>query len=304
MAQNLIIANAQYSDVPSISIPTQGGGSASFIDTSDGTVVAEDVLADKVCYSQGVRIVGTGTGGSATKYGISIDNLLGEVNASGQLQFPTGGDVDLVVSGFTSINSYVFNYKFSRNNALKTVVFTDLQEANGASSFASAFNNCTNLQSVSFPKLVSANGSSVFSYAFGGCTVLESVSFPSLRVIGNANDGTSKNNQQFHYAFQACNKLTEVRFPALEEIYCNGTNNSYGTFCYNAKLTKMYFPSLHTITKTAKYSNETASRNIFSNCTALTEIHFGAENQSAIESTKGYATKWGAPRSCQILFDL
>ena len=331
MAQDLRIANALYNDVPAILVPKQGGGSASFVDTTDADAVAEDILQGKTAYVNGTKVIGTGTGGGATKYGISIDNLLGEVNASGQLQFPTGGDVDLVVSGFTSINSYVFNYKFTRNNALKTVVFTDLQEANGASSFERAFYNCTQLQSVSFPKLVSASGSTAFSYAFNGCTklvsaefplldiitgasafqyafsgctVLESVSFPSLRVIGNANAGTSTTNRQFYYAFQNCNKLTEVRFPALEEIYCNGTNNSYGTFYYNAKLTKMYFPSLHTITKTAKYSNATASNNIFSNCTALTEIHFGAENKSAIESTTGYSTKWGAPSSCTIYFDL
>lgn len=331
MAQNLIIANAQYSDVPAISIPTQGGGVASFIDTSDGTVVAEDVLADKVCYSQGVRIVGTGTGGSATKYGISIDNLLGEVNASGQLQFPTGGNVDLVIGQIKSIVANGLYWKFSRCNSLKSVTFTDLEQCDTTSCMDRSFYSCANLKTASFPKLVSANGSSAFSYAFngctklvsaefplldiitgtsafqyafGGCTVLESVSFPSLCVIGNANAGTSTTNRQFYYAFQNCNKLTEVRFPALEEIYCNGTNNSYGTFYYNAKLTKMYFPSLHTITKTAKYSNASASNNIFSNCTALTEIHFGAENQSAIESTTGYSTKWGAPSSCTIYFDL
>ena len=168
MAQDLRIANALYNDVPAILVPTQGGGVASFVDTTDADAVAEDILQGKTAYVNGTKVIGTGTGGGATKYGISIDNLLGEVNASGQLQFPTGGDVDLVVSGFTSINSYVFNYKFARNNALKTVVFTDLQEANGASSFERAFYNCTQLQSVSFPKLVSASGSTAFSYAFNG----------------------------------------------------------------------------------------------------------------------------------------
>lgn len=331
MAQNLIIANAQYNDVPSVTIPKQGGGVASFIDTSDGTVVAEDVLADKVCYSNGTRIVGTGTGGSATKYGISIDDLLGEVNSSGQLQHPDGGDVDLVISGFTSVANYVLNYKFARSSALRTVVFPDLQHADGTSCFDRAFNNCTNLISASFPSLVSANGQTAFSYcfqgdtklvsasfpaleeatqsnafqyAFGGCTLLESIDFSSLRVVGNPSATTSTSYRQFYYAFQNCNKITEITFPALEEIWCNGTAANTGTFSYNAKVTKFYFPKLHTISKTERYGNTTGADNIFYSCAALTEIHFALTNKTAIESSSGYATKWAAPSGCSILFDL
>ena len=329
MAQNLIIANAQYNDVPSVSIPKQGGGSASFIDTSDGTVVAEDVLENKVCYSQGVRIVGTGTGGSATKYGISIDDLLGEVNSSGQLQHPDGGDVDLVISGFTSVANYVLNYKFARSNAIKSVVFTDLQHADGTSCLDRAFNNCTNLISASFPSLVSANGQTAFSYCFqgdtklvsasfplleeatqsnafqylfGGCTLLESIDFSSLRVVGNSS-ATGTTYRQFYYAFQNCNKMTSITFPALEEVWCNGTAANMGTFSYNAKVTKFYFPKLHTISKTASYGDTTGANNIFSSCNALTEIHFASANRTAIESSTGYATKWGRS-SATIYFDL
>lgn len=331
MAQNITIANAQYEDVPSISVPITGGGTASFIDTSDGDCVAEDVASGKVCYANGSRIVGTGSGGSATKYGISIDDLLGEVDANGQLALPAGGDVDLVVSGFTSVGAYVLYNKFARCGALKSVVFPDLQHADGTSCCDRAFNACIQLQGVSFPKLATANGQTVFSYCFqgdtklktasfplleeatqsnafqyvfGGCTLLENIDFSSLRVVGNPSATTSTSYRQFYYAFQNCNKITEITFPALEEVWCNGSAANTGTFSYNNKVTKFYFPKLHTISKTAKYSNTAGANNIFYSCTALTEIHFGAENQAAIEATTGYATKWGAPSGCSILFDL
>ena len=332
MAQDVTIANALYNDVGKVQIPKQSGGEyAIYVDTSDADATAEDILQNKSAYVDGVKVIGTGTGGGGSKYGISIDNLLGEVNASGQLQHPVGGDVDLVISGFTSVANYVFNYKFARSNAIKSVVFTDLQHADGTSCFDRAFNACIQLQSVSFPKLATANGQTVFSYCFqgdiklttasfplleeatqsnafqyvfGGCTLLENIDFSSLRVVGNSSATTSTTYRQFYYAFQNCNKLTSITFPALEEIWCNGSAANTGTFSYNNKVTKFYFPKLHTISKTAKYSNTAGANNTFYSCTALGEIHFGAANQTAIESTTGYATKWGAPISCQILFDL
>lgn len=65
MSQNVTIAGASYSDVPSITVPKTGGGSSSFTDVTDVTATASDVASGKYFYTaSGIRTVGTGTGGS------------------------------------------------------------------------------------------------------------------------------------------------------------------------------------------------------------------------------------------------
>jgi hypothetical protein len=64
MAQNISLWGATYSAVPSVTLPKQGGGTASFTDVSDTTAAASDVASGKYFYtSSGVRTQGTSSGG-------------------------------------------------------------------------------------------------------------------------------------------------------------------------------------------------------------------------------------------------
>lgn len=68
MAQNITIWGASYSNVPAVTLPKTGGGTASFTDVSDTTAVASDVASGKYFYtSSGVRTQGTSSGGGSSK---------------------------------------------------------------------------------------------------------------------------------------------------------------------------------------------------------------------------------------------
>ena len=69
MAQNITIANASYSAVPSIQCPKTGGGTASFYDTtiSSNAATAADISSGKLAWVNGSLITGTNSGGGSTK---------------------------------------------------------------------------------------------------------------------------------------------------------------------------------------------------------------------------------------------
>ena len=51
MSQNITLWGASYSNVPSVSLPKTGGGTASFTDVTDTTAAAADVATGKYFYT-------------------------------------------------------------------------------------------------------------------------------------------------------------------------------------------------------------------------------------------------------------
>lgn len=103
MAQNVIINNVTYSNVPEVDIPKSGGGTAKFYDTSAANAAAGDVRNGKAF-----------AGASGMETGSLADNgaLSGEISTkAGTYTIPagitTGGTVSIkssAVSDLTSAN--------------------------------------------------------------------------------------------------------------------------------------------------------------------------------------------------------
>lgn len=82
MAQNVVINNVTYSNVPEVDIPKSGGGTAKFYDTSDATGESGDVLTGKSVYN------GTGSVNGSMANNGATGGTIG--TKAGTYQIPSG----------------------------------------------------------------------------------------------------------------------------------------------------------------------------------------------------------------------
>lgn len=108
MAQNVVINGVTYQSVPEVDIPTSGGGTAKFMDTSDATATGAQLRNGATAYVDGAKVVGSMTEKSAQTYTPTTSNQT--INAD---QYLVGaqtikGDANLIsaniVAGKTIFN--------------------------------------------------------------------------------------------------------------------------------------------------------------------------------------------------------
>ena len=207
-----------------------------------------------------------------------LSNAFTECNSLQSIEFPS-----LVsISGNNALDNMCSNSR----DAITSISFPVLKEITGKSACSRIAYTCSSLTSVTFPELETITGDTAFQNAFYSCQKLKSILFPKLKTIGSSTEN-SLNYGQFSYALHNT-PITSLEFPELTEIYCTGFSTSCGTFYGNDRIQKMYFPKLSVIAKSPAYSSSdsTAQNYIFGSCYSLTEIHFGAANQAAIEAKK------------------
>jgi hypothetical protein len=266
----------------------------------------------------------SGSGGSiVTKYGATINTLLGDIDANGVLQLPTQPD-NLTFTGVKSLGKSTLYYKFYKSD-IKSISFPDLEQAITTdclnhtfymskietASFPKLteidyagymFSTC-NLASVSFPKLVTVYGSGSLRglyYAFNG-SLITNLEFPKLKTIVG-------DSHAFSYFCNSCPKLETVRFTELETIPTKSSassSNFYSAFGSCPALKNIYFNAVTTSTFTGGYTY--VFNNMFDNnsgkingCT----VHFPSNMQSIISGLTGYPTFGGNSSYITIAFDL
>ena len=144
--------------------------------------------------------------GGGTKYGVSVDSVLGEVDSNGVLQSPN------IPFSFESIDvksiSYnALNGRFTTITSLTTVNLPNLTSV-GNTGMKGTFSECTSLTTVNLPNLTNVEISGMTG-AFYGCTSLSSVSIDELSSIGDGG---------MHSAFKGCTSLTTVNLPNLTSV--------------------------------------------------------------------------------------
>lgn len=116
MAQNITLWGSSYSNVPALTVPKTGGGTASFTDVSDTTAAAADVASGKYFYtSAGVKTQGTSSGGGTSKntqvvQGTTRTTKSAMTAIGAELTVSKTGTYDIYWSGVRSSTSTSYTY--------------------------------------------------------------------------------------------------------------------------------------------------------------------------------------------------
>jgi len=177
------------------------------------------------------------SGNSATKYGITVDNFLGDIDKTGKIQTPQSGILN--AKGVVEVDDYTLACKFggsawgtSRPQGLSQIIFPDLRHI-GIAGLAYFYTYSTDLESVSFPELEEI-GLCGMQCGFQWNSNLKSASFPKLKRLTGM---YSSLQQTFYY----CENLEQVNLDSLESLTRQALNSAFEG-CTNLKA--LYFPSL------------------------------------------------------------
>ncbi len=241
-----------------------------------------------------------------TKFGVSIDNMIGNVDADGGYSRPTGV-ITLDLTGVKTVNYGGFLYRFYRSSSEITIIAPDLTSVL-SEGFLQAFMGATKITG-RFDSLEEITSEAAFDGAFYGGVYTSpdiDIVFPRLKKINAKNcfrDCFDKKYVDLDKVFPVLEEIQgDVCFRALQtgntytfskvNKIVGGSSKYYGTFYMNYSGTvSINLPSATEVSGYLCYTSSSYKCN----------LHFAVANQAAIEACDGYSYKFGAT---EIYFDL
>ena len=252
-----------------------------------------------------------------TKFGVSIDNLLGNVDENGRYNASTE-KVVFDGRGIKSIGTSGFYYSFYQDKIITEVLFPDLEEIEDSGLDFSFYGSSVVRVSLGKIRVVNKNYALRNSFAYLRARLaelplnnIEELSGLSVAyaMFSSSFGGTATGlynlriiNGSYACAYMLSNSssLTNIQLDSLESI--SGSHACQNMFSSCAALEKAYFYSLTEVASPNALGTD-SSTSIFYNCKAMTEIHFRKDAQAVIEGLTAYQYKFGATNAT-IYFDL
>ena len=188
-----------------------------------------------------------------TKFGISVDAFLGDVDENGTLLATTWTGA-LNFAGVKTVGVYGLRDVFYGCRGITSVDLSSLQTV-GDSGLFNAFRVCPGITSVDLSSLQSVDIYGLY-FAFDSCTGITSVDLSSLQSVGGYG---------MQYMFRDCRKIATISFPSLIDVQTNsfGSSTSNGAFRNCTALTEIHFRAdmQTTIEAMSQYANKWGATN-------------------------------------------
>lgn len=260
------IAGTTYESVPSVTIPTTGGGEASFVEISDTTALAADVASGKFFYTaDGIKTQGTASGGGTVviykdsdgyivigSEDCGVDGLVSK-DSDGYIVIPEELITEIKLQGKTTTptEEYQAIYPDSGYDGLEYVgvdpipsAYADVTDTTAVATDVAAGKIFYTSEGVRTSGTASGGGGDDIWSGMVDRTISQAIdSMGSISTIGP-------------YAFAYCDQLTVASFPSV-------TNIESFAFVSCHELSSVYMPSVTSVGGSA-----------FQRCSKLLSVDF------------------------------